>query len=136
MLNRLAAPLVWIDMEMTGLDPRECTVLEIATVVTDAELEVLAVHYRGVELERAGGGQTRTVAGVEERIVLERDAGGEGRLDRSRAPFEQGTADLGGPRAARGVEGAARRIDGPGAAVDEDERDGHRGRFLARPRAN
>ncbi|MCA9653252.1 MAG: oligoribonuclease [Myxococcales bacterium] len=47
MLNRLAAPLVWIDMEMTGLDPRECTVLEIATVVTDAELEVLATgpHY-------------------------------------------------------------------------------------------
>ena len=47
MLNRLAAPLVWIDMEMTGLDPRSCHVLEIATVVTDAELNVLGEgpHY-------------------------------------------------------------------------------------------
>ncbi|MCA9705877.1 MAG: oligoribonuclease [Myxococcales bacterium] len=42
MLNRFAAPLVWIDMEMTGLDPEACHVLEIATVVTDAELRVLA----------------------------------------------------------------------------------------------
>ena len=42
MHNRHSAPLVWIDMEMTGLDPRTCHVLEIATVVTDAELEVIA----------------------------------------------------------------------------------------------
>ncbi|NVK58070.1 MAG: oligoribonuclease [Alteromonadaceae bacterium] len=34
--------LVWIDMEMTGLDPDTCTVLEIATIVTDAQLNVLA----------------------------------------------------------------------------------------------
>jgi oligoribonuclease len=34
--------LVWIDMEMTGLDPATCVVLEIATIVTDAELEVVA----------------------------------------------------------------------------------------------
>ncbi|MEX1368305.1 MAG: oligoribonuclease [Nannocystaceae bacterium] len=39
--------MVWIDMEMTGLDPRTCHVLEIATVVTDAELRVLGEgpHY-------------------------------------------------------------------------------------------
>src|SRR5687767_3357118 len=35
-------PLVWIDMEMTGLDPLRCHVLEIATVVTDQQLQVLA----------------------------------------------------------------------------------------------
>jgi oligoribonuclease len=35
-------PLVWIDMEMSGLDPRSCRILEIATIVTDAELRVLA----------------------------------------------------------------------------------------------
>ena len=34
--------LIWIDLEMTGLDPdREC-IIEIATVVTDADLNVLA----------------------------------------------------------------------------------------------
>ncbi|GAB3013490.1 oligoribonuclease [Bowmanella dokdonensis] len=34
--------LVWIDMEMTGLDPEKERVLEIATIVTDAQLNVLA----------------------------------------------------------------------------------------------
>lgn len=34
--------LVWLDLEMTGLDPRKHTILEIATVVTDSELNVLA----------------------------------------------------------------------------------------------
>lgn len=34
--------LVWIDMEMTGLDPETCVVLEIASIVTDKDLNVLA----------------------------------------------------------------------------------------------
>ena len=34
--------LVWIDLEMTGLDPDRCHILEIASVVTDSELEVVA----------------------------------------------------------------------------------------------
>jgi oligoribonuclease len=34
--------LVWMDMEMSGLDPDINTVLEIATLITDADLEVLA----------------------------------------------------------------------------------------------
>ena len=34
--------MVWIDLEMTGLIPETCTILEIATVVTDAHLNVLA----------------------------------------------------------------------------------------------
>ena len=34
--------LIWIDLEMTGLDTINDTILEIATVVTDAELNVLA----------------------------------------------------------------------------------------------
>ncbi len=37
-----AANLVWIDLEMTGLDPDLCTIIEIATIVTDGELNVLA----------------------------------------------------------------------------------------------
>ena len=34
--------LVWIDLEMTGLDPDTDAIIEIATLVTDQELNVLA----------------------------------------------------------------------------------------------
>lgn len=34
--------LVWIDLEMTGLDPTTDTILEIATIVTDPQLNILA----------------------------------------------------------------------------------------------
>ena len=35
--------LIWIDLEMTGLDPDSDRILEIATVVTDSDLNELAV---------------------------------------------------------------------------------------------
>jgi oligoribonuclease len=34
--------LIWLDLEMTGLDPATDRILEIATLVTDTELEPLA----------------------------------------------------------------------------------------------
>ncbi|HJV85478.1 MAG TPA: oligoribonuclease [Noviherbaspirillum sp.] len=34
--------LVWVDMEMTGLDPDNDRIIEVAVVVTDSELNVLA----------------------------------------------------------------------------------------------
>jgi oligoribonuclease len=34
--------LIWIDLEMTGLDPDHDSIIEIATVVTDRDLTVLA----------------------------------------------------------------------------------------------
>jgi len=34
--------LVWIDLEMTGLDPETDLIIEIATIVTDADLNILA----------------------------------------------------------------------------------------------
>ncbi len=34
--------LIWVDMEMTGLDPERDVVIEIATIVTDSELNTLA----------------------------------------------------------------------------------------------
>lgn len=34
--------LIWLDLEMTGLTPETDKVIEIATVVTDAELNILA----------------------------------------------------------------------------------------------
>lgn len=35
-------PLVWVDMEMSGLDPATCVILEIAVLVTDADLQEIA----------------------------------------------------------------------------------------------
>lgn len=34
--------LIWIDLEMTGLDTMNDTIIEIATIVTDSELNILA----------------------------------------------------------------------------------------------
>ncbi|PPU73640.1 MULTISPECIES: oligoribonuclease [Xanthomonas] len=34
--------LIWIDLEMTGLDTDQDSIIEIATIVTDAQLNVLA----------------------------------------------------------------------------------------------
>ncbi len=34
--------LIWLDLEMTGLHPERDSILEIATVVTSADLEILA----------------------------------------------------------------------------------------------
>lgn len=42
MTNAQLDNLIWIDLEMTGLDPLVERIIEIATVVTDANLTVLA----------------------------------------------------------------------------------------------
>lgn len=34
--------LIWIDLEMTGLEPEQDRIIEIATIVTDAHLNILA----------------------------------------------------------------------------------------------
>ncbi|MDQ6973972.1 MAG: oligoribonuclease [Mariprofundaceae bacterium] len=34
--------LVWMDLEMTGLEPETNTILEIATIITDSELNTIA----------------------------------------------------------------------------------------------
>ena len=34
--------LVWVDMEMTGLNPLQDQILEIATLITDSELNIIA----------------------------------------------------------------------------------------------
>ncbi len=52
--------LVWLDLEMSGLDPDSCHVLEIATIVTDADLRVVAegpdivIHQPDAVLEAMG----------------------------------------------------------------------------------
>ena len=50
--------LAWLDLEMTGLDPEKDTILEIATVITDNDLQVvsegpcLAIHHSDEALAR------------------------------------------------------------------------------------
>ena len=57
--------LIWIDLEMTGLDPDSDRILEIATLVTDKELRVLAegpvlaVHQSDAVLTAMGEWCTR-----------------------------------------------------------------------------
>lgn len=41
MSEPLADPIVWVDLEMTGLDPEHDVILEIACIVTDGSLETL-----------------------------------------------------------------------------------------------
>lgn len=42
MSQQNANHLIWIDLEMTGLNPDMDTIIEIATVVTTADLEIIA----------------------------------------------------------------------------------------------
>ena len=41
-MTKNAHHLIWIDLEMTGLNPDVDVIIEIATVVTDKELTILA----------------------------------------------------------------------------------------------
>lgn len=78
--------LIWIDLEMTGLDPDNDVIIEIATIVTDAELNildegpVLAVHQSDEILDNMDEWCTRQhgQSGLTERVrnstVSERDA--------------------------------------------------------------
>jgi len=40
-INPKVDNLVWIDLEMTGLDPLSDHIIEIATIITDKELEII-----------------------------------------------------------------------------------------------
>lgn len=60
--------LIWIDLEMTGLDTTRDHILEIATVITDSQLEVvaqgpvLAIHHPDAVLEVMDDWNRRTHA--------------------------------------------------------------------------
>jgi len=61
-----SARLIWIDLEMTGLDTRSDAIIEIATVVTSADLEtvaegpVIAIHQPDEALAAMDEWNTRT----------------------------------------------------------------------------
>ena len=58
--------LVWIDLEMTGLDPEKERIIEMATIITDSELNivaegpVIAVHQQQSFLDSLDEWCTRT----------------------------------------------------------------------------
>ena len=58
--------LIWIDLEMTGLDPLQHRIIEIATIVTDKDLNILeegpalAVHQPTAELDKMDAWCTKT----------------------------------------------------------------------------
>lgn len=70
--------LVWIDLEMTGLDPETDRIIEIATIITDPELNVLeegpvlAIHQPDELLDAMDDWNTRThgQSGLTERVRL------------------------------------------------------------------
>jgi len=70
--------LIWIDLEMTGLRPERDSIIEIATVVTDRELNLVA---EGPVLAIHQGEQV--LAGMDE--WNQRQHGGSGLLARVRA---------------------------------------------------
>lgn len=42
MSQNMPSRLIWLDLEMTGLDTQKDYIIEIATIVTDADLEIVA----------------------------------------------------------------------------------------------
>lgn len=58
--------LIWIDLEMTGLEPDRDLIIEIATIITDSQLNVLAqgpvlaVHQSDAALAAMDDWNTRT----------------------------------------------------------------------------
>ena len=64
-----AQNLIWIDLEMTGLDPDNDVTIEMATIVTDSNLNtlaegpVIAIHHSDEVLSRMDEWNTRTHGG-------------------------------------------------------------------------
>lgn len=48
-MKDLSDRLVWLDMEMTGLDPVSCVPIEVAVIITDSQLvEIEGANYEAV----------------------------------------------------------------------------------------
>ena len=68
--------LIWIDLEMTGLNPDTDRIIEIATIVTDANLNILAegpmlaIHQKDIVLNAMDEWNTRQhgQSGLTERV--------------------------------------------------------------------
>ena len=105
--EELSQPLVWLDLEMTGLDPDRDRILEIAVIVTDGALSRvlegpdLAIHQHDSILSEmdAWNRKHHTESGQVERVAdSEHDApGAEAQvLEFLREKIEPGLAPLAG----------------------------------------
>jgi oligoribonuclease len=111
--------LIWIDLEMTGLHPETDRIIEVATIVTDRDLNILAegpviaVHQSDATLAAMDAWNTRThgASGLTARVR-------ESRLDEAAA--EQATIEF----LAQWVQAGASPICGNSICQDR--------RFLAR----
>jgi len=105
--KKLRRPIVWIDLEMTGLDPDAHTILEIAVLVTDGQLRNkkigpnLVIHHSDLvidsmnewsEVQHAKSGLTERVR--ESTISMEQAE--QQVLDFVRSLVDEGRAQLAG----------------------------------------
>lgn len=97
--------LIWIDLEMTGLNPDKDLIIEIATVVTDKHLSVLgegpvyALHQPDSVLEGMDEWNTRqhSMSGLTERVRQSTVSGAEaeqGTLEFLRKFVDQGASPM------------------------------------------
>ncbi len=85
-MSQDASNLIWIDLEMTGLDPDNDLIIEIATIVTDKNLNilaqgpVLAIHQTDATLAKMDEwnqthhGQSGLIERVKNSTITESDA--------------------------------------------------------------
>jgi oligoribonuclease len=99
--------LVWIDLEMTGLDSQRDSIIEIATVVTDQNLDivaegpVLAIHQPDACLDAMDEWNTRQhgQSGLTQRVKESTTSAGEAEqqtLDFLSALVENGSSPMAG----------------------------------------
>lgn len=85
-MSKDSSNLIWIDLEMTGLDPNNDLIIEIATIVTDKNLNilaqgpVLAIHQTDATLAKMDAwnqthhGQSGLIERVKKSTITEADA--------------------------------------------------------------
>lgn len=78
--------LIWIDLEMTGLDPEKDRIIEIAAIATDSELEIIsempaiAIHHPPAILDNMNSwcveqhGKSGLTQRVKESVISEKEA--------------------------------------------------------------